>query len=128
MLKVKAYTDIFKIKMDGHSYYEKPGKDIVCAGASMLFYALAKTLPDFETYLEEEPFIHIDEGKGEDGNNAIIANIVAIPKKEFAGYFSIMFTQTLNGLQLLAEAYPENISVELVKSTDEAKPPDEIKE
>lgn len=112
MLTVEAYTDMFKIKMSGHSGYAEPGKDIVCSGASMLFYALAKTLPDYSKYLEQPPFVHIDEGKDDDGNHMVVADIVAVPKKEYAGYFSIMFTQTLNGLQLLAEAYPDNVSVE----------------
>lgn len=116
MLKVQAYTDIYKIRMSGHSNYAEAGKDIVCAGASMLLYALANTLPDYSEYLEEKPFIHIDAGEDKNGENIVEACIVAVPKPQFAGYFSIMFTQTLNGLQLLAEAYPKNVSVKLLKS------------
>lgn len=125
MLKVEAYTDIFKIKMSGHSNYAEAGKDIVCAGASMILYSLAKTLPDYSKYLEEEPFIHIIEGKDKDDNDAVEACVVAIPKPQYAGYFSIMFTQALNGLQLLAEAYPDNVSVELVESKQDTEETEE---
>ena len=120
MLKVEAYTDIFKIKMSGHCGFAEPGKDIVCSAASMAFYGLAKTLGTYEHYLDEKPFIHIDEGKDKDGKNSVIANIVAIPGKGFEAYFSIMFTQAYNQLKLLSEGYPDYVCIE-EKTADEEK-------
>lgn len=125
MLTVKAYTDVFKIKMSGHCGYAEPGKDIVCAAASMAFYGLAQTLDTYSSYLEEKPFVHIDSGEV-DGKSSIVANIVAIPKKNYEGYFSIMFTQAYNQLKLLAEGYPDHVGIIDKKlSDDEEAPPEE---
>lgn len=112
MLKVKVNYQSFSIKMTGHAGYAELDKDIVCAGASMLFYALAATVKNFQDSLAEEPILNIEQSEEKGAEY----EIKVTPKPEFHGYFSVMYEQTLNGLRLLSESYPDNITIEEPKS------------
>lgn len=106
MLKVSVNYTNFKLEMTGHAGYAELDKDIVCAGASMLFYALADTIQKSREYLIKDPEIEIKQDEKD-----INAVIKVEPKPEYVGNFSLMYEQTLNGLRLLAEAYPKNVAI-----------------
>lgn len=109
MLKIKVVTSTHKIVMEGHADYAEKGKDIVCSAASILLYTLADTLSKYKAILWEKPKIHIDD---ENGN--IKALLQCVPKPEYKGNIDIVYQTVLNGLQLLAEGYPDNVQLKII--------------
>lgn len=93
------------LSMDGHAGYAEPGKDIVCAGATMLAYALGQTLKDFyeSGFLRHEPRLRYSEGA---------ISIEAAPKKDCFGAVHIAFWCTLSGCRLLEHRYPEYVRLD----------------
>ena len=46
MIKAVMYWNRLRLEVDGHAGYDEKGKDIVCAGVSMMVNALAVGLVD----------------------------------------------------------------------------------
>lgn len=100
MIKVTLYFDA--LEMDGHAGAAPCGQDIVCAGASMLAYALASRLDDMGLLTRRE----LEPGRvrigWEDMRGAREASAVVEA-----------------GFRLLAEAYPENVRLMTLPETAE---------
>lgn len=107
MLKIKVVKSTYKIEMEEHAEYAEKGKDIVCAAASILLYTLADTIDRSEKMLWNKPRIRIDEQK-------VKAFVQCVPKPEYEGNIALIYQTVLNGLQLLAAEYPENVSMKIV--------------
>lgn len=43
---INVYIEDNYIEIDGHAHYAEPGKDIVCAGVSTLYFTLIEGLED----------------------------------------------------------------------------------
>ena len=84
------------IKINGHAGYSDHGKDIVCAGASALFFTLGERLLDLDKAIEV---------KGESGNATIIA-------KTDKGKILESVETILTGYRMLAEEYGDYVSIE----------------
>lgn len=107
MIKVNVNSKEYEITMDGHAGYAEQGKDIVCAAASILLYTLADTLKRFESICDSD--INID-----DDNGKIKAVIKCTPKQSFEGNIQLVYQIILNGLQLLADGYPDNVKITFI--------------
>lgn len=102
MIEVKVCPKKHKIEMTGHAEHDEPGKDVVCAAASMLFYTLAETVSSYpDKVFERTPYL--DSGD----KNVVICT----PKKEWQSCFDVIYQTILNGLNLLEQHYPDNVKI-----------------
>lgn len=92
--------------LSGHAGYAEPGKDIVCAGASALIYAVPEELRSrgfkyFADAAEKEGFI----------------TIKAYPSAEERHSCLVIFDTVFSGLKELARNYPQYVHVEKEERT-----------
>ena len=91
------------IKIDGHASFAKPGRDIVCAGASALAMTLYLALKE----KAEQGWLDAAVLQCESGN----AHLYAQPQEPYALAIETLFEAFSNGLRAMAQAYPEYIKV-----------------
>lgn len=102
MINIKFKPDTYTVDIDGHAETEAKGKDIVCAAISALFFALVESLCNSKEMLTEDM-----EYEQEDGNGHISCK----PKPEYEANVSLIYWTILNGFNIIAENYPENVSL-----------------
>ena len=97
------------IVADGHAGYAEEGRDIVCAGVSALCCTLGQQLLEFEQLglLEEEPVVILKPGK---------IRLSCQPKRKARVRTECLFRAMVNGLEMLAESYPDYIVMTAAKS------------
>jgi uncharacterized protein YsxB (DUF464 family) len=95
MLKITLLTEGEKLslKLEGHAGYAEPGKDIVCASASILAYTLASIVDSFD---EIESAIDLTSG-----DTTIECECNTSTRNAFA--------YTKVGYALLAQNYPQYV-------------------
>ena len=106
MINIAFKPSTMELMISGHAGHGKKGKDIVCASVSMLFYTLGEALYDSVDMLEEAPIFKDEEGEG---------YLSCIPKKEYEGNIARTYWTILEGFQLLANHYPKNVKLRIVK-------------
>lgn len=99
---IRAMMDWNRLRMEsaGHADYAEKGKDIVCAGASMLTGALAGALQE-----AEERGRCKCTAKNRDGYAMLQAEPTLSNRGEIKAYFRMAAT----GFRMLAEQYPKNV-------------------
>ena len=104
MLKVNIEKENGKylLEMKGHCGYDIEGRDIVCAAASILCVTLCSLLEDKQGMLEESPRIIVENG---------LSEIAFIPKERYADELAAVFETVEKGLRLLADNYPDYVSI-----------------
>lgn len=96
-----------ELMMWGHAGYAQAGKDIVCAGASMLFDALVGTLRDAEERGRTTAAVR------ERGESTVI--ITADPSMNNVSEIKAYYRMAVKGLKMLGEQYPENVELKEVQ-------------
>lgn len=109
MINIEIIKSSHKIKITGHAYYAEKGKDIVCAAVSMLMYTLAESIKRNEFMLLCKPRIKVQEDE-----ESINAYVQCIPKRQYEANIETIYQTILNGLELLAEGYPENVQIKVI--------------
>ena len=108
MVKAEFFTNkesgSITLKLTGHAGAAEKGKDIVCAGASILAYTVAQTLQFMyeEGSLQKKPHIKLEEGD---------TIIVAKPKSEYFTEALHTFYVAQVGYYLLSHSYPQYVSL-----------------
>jgi len=99
MMRIRYREDgvAHSLVLIGHANYDNAGKDIVCAGASAIVYALLGWLENNEDDLE---YINADV---HDGN----VQVACAGGDRTAAAFEM----TIIGLEQLAEAYPDHVQI-----------------
>ena len=100
MINITFNPSTYELKVEGHADFGKKGEDIVCSAVSILFYTLAESLCESQEMLIEHPVIDMEDGNG---------LISCRPKKEYEGNIARSYWTILNGFQLIAQEYPENV-------------------
>ena len=100
MINITFNPTQLKLDIRGHAGQDIEGKDIVCSATSMLYYTLAQSLNKSEEMLKRPCTIKINNGNG---------YVRCYPKKEYKANISLMYWTILNGIELLAEEYPQYI-------------------
>ena len=113
-MTVVTFTDNEKseyvLEVKGHADYTKEeGKDIICAGLSILFYTLAEILDENREMLETLNY-EMEKGEG---------TLIVTPKKEYQGNVQIMFLTVLTGFNLMATNYPHNVKMVIGRRTED---------
>lgn len=105
MIKVTFDSQNYELMVSGHANYEEKGKDIVCAAVSILFYTLHDSLNKLDEKALKEPI-----EKVVDKDYSLIA---CKPSDAFQGNVALLFWMALNGIELLANDYPDHVSLEV---------------
>lgn len=95
-----------ELSIKGHAGAAEPGKDIICASASMLAYTLAQDVTDSfrSNALKKRPNITLVDG------DAIIS---CTPKKEAYAEVLHTFFVIQKGFVLLEHNYPDYVSLKM---------------
>lgn len=107
MLNVTVNPKEHTFTMTGHAGYAEQGKDIVCSAASILFYTACETVNMVgDEAFEDKPTFNIN-----DSDNGVTAYIKCKPKEDFTAVLDTIYQTIYNGYKLLAEVYPNNVSL-----------------
>lgn len=102
MIKGRMYWDRMRLEVGGHADYDVIGKDIVCAGVSMITSALIGVLEDAQTR-GRTTFAYKDE----EGQLTVWADPNMGSMQEIKSYFRMC----VKGMRMLAEQYPKNVEI-----------------
>ena len=106
MIHAKMDWKKLELKMWGHAGHAEKGKDIVCAGASILFDALGAALAEAqERGRTKHRFYDL-------GGTAFIH--AADPGLQSIGEIKAYYRMAVKGLRMLAEQYPKNVELKEV--------------
>ncbi len=98
MLTVEYFDDLPAFSFAGHALFAPKGGDLVCAGASALFFTLIKYLDRLEDEFEPEVFEY---------NGRI--NICLDPPTALMHDAKLLFEAFATGFEMLAKDFPENV-------------------
>ena len=104
MTRVLMNWEDMTLVAEGHAGMGDPGKDIVCAGASVLVYALLNTLLDAERRGRVELDLQVLK---DSGSMRIHAKAKSGEESRIRAYFKV----AVMGYKALAEHYPNNVSI-----------------
>ena len=105
MIQVTYYRSYNRLTVTGHAGSAEPGKDLVCASASMLAYTLSANVANMaDNGQVREPIMNMEEG-----NTEISCN----PRHNLKATVTLVFDTVCAGFDLLAYEYPEYISYEI---------------
>ena len=105
MIQAIYYRSYNRLTVTGHANSAEPGRDLVCASASMLAYTLAANVAAMaDTGLVRQPIIRNNEGDTEISCN---------PRHNLKNTVTLVFDSICAGFDLLAHDYPEYISYEI---------------
>lgn len=94
----EGHVQIVKMSMKGHADYDDSGKDIVCSSVSVLFFNLMDILDRMDNF---------------DGAAVSLPGDVELEYQYPADNIQCqtVIDFTLNGLDLVAENYPDNVQI-----------------
>ena len=98
MLTVEYFSDLPAFSFAGHANSGPKGKDIVCAGASALFFTLIRCLDKLDDDFEPEVFKYGDR-----------TNITLDPPISGMHDVKLLFGAFAEGFEMLGNKYPDNV-------------------
>lgn len=93
------------VTVTGHARSDEPGRDLVCAAASILVLTLAADVNNARESMRRESVIRIVEGDAE---------IRCAPRREMGSVVSLMLESVCSGFAVLARKYPECVNYRVV--------------
>ena len=107
MIEATYYRDMHKLIVRGHARSDEPGKDLVCASASILTYTFGKAVAEFESSGSvRDASVMIDEGNAEISCN---------PKNGMRHVVTLVLDSICGGFTLLSKSKPEFISFRIAQ-------------
>ena len=106
MITVKYKPDSNCLTIKGHAGYAEPGKDIICASASMIFYNLCAMLRQYPAEAFSMP-LEMKMAKGKRG----VTSVKCKPSAAYETWIDHDFLYALTGFQTLAGNYPEYVNL-----------------
>lgn len=101
MITAKYNFEKHLLKINGHAGAAEIGKDIYCAGVSTLVYTMVKTLLD----AQEDGILEDLDIQNKNGR----ISIKCTPKEEYTPNIDTIYMVIFNGMEALADSYPEYI-------------------
>lgn len=102
MFREHRDTGSIEMRVQGHVGFDVAGKDLVCAGASMLALTVAQSIEAMGDRLQKQPNITVRKGT---------VRVVAKPRPEHYAEARHVFYVGEVGYRILAEAFPQHISL-----------------
>lgn len=106
MIQVTYHRDYNRVTVKGHAGSDEPGKDLVCASASILAYTLAANVAN----LEEQGAVRDMTAELREGDT----EIACTPNRRNRAVITLIFDTVCAGFELLAKQYPQYISYEII--------------
>lgn len=103
MIEITFNPEELDLKLSGHAETAEKGHDLVCSATSILFYTLCEGITKLREMLKEDSIIEM----GEEGSGHISCK----PTDEGRASIEMVYWSILNGFNLLAESYPDAITV-----------------
>jgi hypothetical protein len=97
---------INELKVNGHSNFDKKGKDIVCAAVSILVYTIYLSL-------KKLPSIKIEYK--DDKKDSVFLSLKKY-SNELEGEIRGITIFLINGINLLSEKYKSNVKLDLIEN------------
>ena len=105
MIQATYYRSYNRLTVTGHAGSAEPGKDLVCASASMLAYTLAANVSNMaDNGQVRHPIIKTDAGDAEISCN---------PLHNLKASVTLIFDSVCAGFELLAHDYPDFVKYEI---------------
>lgn len=105
MIDVVYHRDYYRVTVKGHAGFDEQGKDLICAGASVLLHTMAAAVTNLAADKKvHHPIIRTEKGEGE---------VSCVPHNRYRASVRLMFDTVCGGFELLARSYPEHISYEI---------------
>ena len=105
MIQATYYPRYNRLTVTGHAGSAEPGKDLVCASASMLAYTLAANVANMaDNGQVRQPIINTGEGDTE---------ISCRPRHNLKAVVTLVFDSICVGFELLAHDYPDFVKYEV---------------
>lgn len=105
MIRVTYYRQYNRLTVEGHAYSNEPGRDLVCASASILAYTLAANVMN----LADNSHVRIESMELSSGR----AEISCKPRSGVGAMVRKIFESVCVGFELLAKDYPDYIRYEI---------------
>ena len=105
MIEAQYDRERYCVTVTGHAGTAEPGKDLVCAAASILVLTLAADVNSARESMRRESVIRLAEGDAE---------IRCVPRREMGSVVSLMLESVCTGFALLARKYPESVNYKVV--------------
>ena len=109
MTTIKYDLNNYTVELTGHAGYDVPGKDIVCAGVSTLFFTLVNTLDEMGRDRIRPLHPRVWMGDGE-------AGVTARVDDDNREKVRTVFETVAAGFRMMAEKYPENVKFEIMRN------------
>ncbi|MSS19868.1 ribosomal-processing cysteine protease Prp [Pseudoramibacter porci] len=116
MIQVRiTYRDetITHIDVTGHSGYEDSGKDIVCAGVSVLTIALINGMIEVLNFPENEVVEKYEPGE----TRICVPQLTAVDEMERKGKLLVLLQTYLINIRLITETYSDFVNIIEVDET-----------
>ena len=110
MTKIEYNIDKMFLYADGHAGGGEPGKDIICAGVSVLTQALLNALNDEEEKGRLAVWWMMEPGR-------IRIRVESVKSWKYGLIAKSYFTMAITGLKDIAGKYPEYIEIEEVQES-----------
>ena len=105
MIEVTYHKRYNRLTVKGHAGSAPVGEDLVCSAASILALTLERNIKQLKAQGVIRNFdIHISEGDAE---------LTCTPVSKYANMVMLMFQSTVTGFQILAEKFPDYISLKI---------------
>ncbi|WP_128895973.1 ribosomal-processing cysteine protease Prp [Longirhabdus pacifica] len=91
--------------VEGHAYYDDPGKDIVCAGVSAV---VVGTVNAIEHELSFEPAYKMEDG-------LLQVNVCLLSDKQQEHNLQVIFRTMISMLQTIEQSYGDFIHINVIK-------------
>lgn len=105
MIQIIYYRSYNRVTVTGHAESAEPGKDLVCASASILAYTLAANVANMADNCQvREPVMKLLEGDTE---------ISCKPRHNLKASVTLVFDSVCIGFELLAHDYPDFVKYEI---------------
>lgn len=111
MIQITYRPDKKEVKIKGHANYDEKGKDIICAGVSVLFFTLCNALlkaPDAWFKKKPEMADSLASATG-------VSYVKCTPAKGYEDYVTMAYETVLTGVELMASTYPEYVSLKVTQ-------------
>lgn len=102
MTRITYDPEELMLEVNGHAGHGAIGEDIVCAGVSALSFALMGAATDRAEYMAH---LYINEKDG-------VIRVRCYPDEEHRDLCREMFNTVMQGYEVLAETYPDNVTIE----------------
>ena len=107
MINITFNPETLTIDVTGHAEHGKKGEDIVCSAISTLFYTLAQSLYESKHMMAEDIVCSDEDVNG---------HLSCKPNEEFEANVSLIYWTIMNGFDLVAENYKENVKLSVLGS------------